>query len=305
MHGVELLTRVVLVVVLCALGYVLRKRFDLDKLFECLTKVLFYFSIPITIFFSTLDAPRISALMQGVAAAFIHMTVLTIILFSIASRLRGSWIDVAVLASLPNSLFLPTPLSEIVLGSALPILPHAVAFNAVLVVVLAILSMMLRESMGVKLVARVVPYATSFAVALALRIYEPVLCSSLSQSLSPLATATNIINLTAFLIVGSEMSFVKSFSIRREVIYVAIARYVASPAILLTTILLIPGLSNDMVLGMVIQSVMPPAVTCIIVSRMYNLDTELTTLSIAFLTPVSTAIALAIPTLAKVLGLHR
>ncbi len=48
---------------------------------------------------------------------------------------------------------------------------------------------------------------------------------------------------------------------------------------------------------MITQSFMPPAATCIALSKVYNLDSELVALSIAILTSISTTIALAIPIL--------
>ena len=291
-----MISKLVAVVTLTVLGFVTRRYIGLEKPWHILSLVLFYFSIPLTIFFSTINAPNIPMLLIATVLAFIHMCIVATLSFAIATKRGGKWPSIAVLVSLPNSLFLAIPLSEAALGSAIPALPHAIAFNGVLVISTAWLSYLTGRKRGVGTSSRALPHVLAFMTALVLRVINvaPLLLSI--DAVHSLMLAINYLNLSAFTLIGAELA-VAGFSLRKEVLYVAILRYITSPIILAAILLIpiIPPLPTDVFLGMFMQSFMPPAVTCIVLSKIYNLDNELTALSIAILTPISTAIALTIP----------
>ncbi len=293
-----MIAKLVAVIALAILGFALRRFIGLDKLWHMLSLILFYFSIPLTIFLSTISAPDIPVLLIATALAFIHMLIVTAFSFAIAARLGDTWLSIAVLASLPNSLFLAVPLSEAALGDVLPVLPHAIAFNGVLVISIALLTYLAGGERGVGASSRALPHVLAFVAALALRVsgVAPLLLSV--EAVHMLKLATSYLNLSAFALIGAELAIAR-LAPRKEVLYVAMLRYVASPAILLAILSIptLPPLPHSILLGMAIQSFMPPAVTCIVISRVFNLDSELVALSMAILTPISTAIALTIPTL--------
>ncbi len=291
-----MISKLVTVIALAVLGFATRRCIGLEKLWRILSLILFYFSIPLTIFFSTISAPSIPVLLIATALAFIHMCAVTALSFAIAAKLRSVWLSIAVLASLPNSLFLAIPLSEATLGSVFPVLPHAIAFNGVLVISIALLTYLAGGERGIGASLRALPHILAFAIALILRILNiaPLLLSI--DAIHALKLAISYLNLSAFALIGAELALAR-ISPRREVLYVAMLRYIASPAILVAilSIPMLPPLPPNVSLGMTMQSFMPPAVTCIVLSKVYNLDSELVALTIAILTPISTAIALAIP----------
>ncbi len=236
----DLISELVAVIALAVLGFATRRYIGLERLWHILSLILFYFSIPLTIFFSTISAPSIPMLLIATALAFIHMCAVTTLSFAIAAKLRSVWLSIAALASLPNPLFLAIPLSKATLGSVLPVLLRAIASNNVLVISVALLTYLAGGKRGIGASSRALPHVLAFAVALILRILNiaPLLLSI--DAIHALKLAISYLNLSAFALIGAELAIAR-LSPRREVLYVAMLRYIASPAILVA-ILSIPTL---------------------------------------------------------------
>ena len=292
----KLVEKYITILLLTAIGYALKRCQGLERVWHGVSLILFYFSIPLTIFFSTAEMLEIDTLLLAILLAFIHMVCVMAISFVLAAKLRGVWITIAVLGSLPNSLFLALPLSEVVLNNVHSVIPHAIAFNGVLIFTIAILERFIDRRGGYNSVIRTLPYLLAFVLAMILRYLELTSQILSLEVVTMVRHVVELVNLSAFMLLGAELEAIKAV-LRKEIVYVAILRYLVSPATLMAVLSIFPIslASQTLILGMVIQSLMPPAIMCIPVSRLYNLDRELVALAIAILTPISTLIAMAIP----------
>jgi len=289
--------QIVLLLVLILLGYILKRSFSIDILFNYIIKTLFYIVIPLTVFFSTLRSPNIPILLISTVIAFIHLVIMLITSFSLVKLLPNiSYIDritIATLVSLPNSLFLAIPLSIILFNDALPVLPHAIAFNAILVLTILLLSTITELHRKRIDLRTVLPYLKAFLLGLLLKSITSahLYCNTYIETIVKIL---NYINYSAFLVLGGELIVLK-IKYMKEVLYIIPLKFFLSPLVLISILIPINTriyIPINYIHGLLLQSLMPPAITNIVIAKIYKLNSPLTTLSIAFLTPLSIIIVL-------------
>jgi len=130
---------------------------------EILNKALFYAVIPLTMTTSIIRLAEPEIFAETLGLATLHMLA-TLAFSMIATRSlrleKGEEATIVTLSSLPNSIFLALPLSNILLGDAVYALPHAVAFN---ITVIALLAYLGYSGVG-KVKVSIILYATALAV---------------------------------------------------------------------------------------------------------------------------------------------
>lgn len=255
------------------------------------TRILFYYVIPPTIFMAVASAPAANILLILVAVSCIHMALLLTPLLALSSR-EPSRTTMALLSGLPNVVFLAFPLSIALYGTVTPVLPYAIALNMLLPVLLAVLGSWYGGDADAP---SAYPHIAAFTAALIVKLFAPGLASTIA-SIEPLHALLSAANLSAFAAIGGELAGC-SHILEPGVERVAFLRLVASPLLmlaLLTPLSMLVKLPHVMIAGMLIQSVMPPAVANVILARVYGLDSRLAASSIAVLTPASLVLAVAV-----------
>lgn len=280
------------VVVLLAVGAALSKLWD--RPIGLLNGLLFYVTLPLSLAASVIRLAdlRVFALAFSVALAHMMATMAAAVALSKTARL-GSGDELTLLSSLPNALFIGFPLAGALLGDSKYAVPHAVAFNAVLVALLAYLG----HGGPRRIRFAVALYAASFAVGLTLNLAGAYRATPVV--FDGIASLTSSVNMLSFAVVGASLTSLRvSRSSTKGVALVAAFRYLVSP-LLLAAALAAAGrvgarIDAGFAAGALLQSIMPPAVTCIVVGRELKMDENLITAAIVILTPASVALALAL-----------
>ncbi len=283
------------------IGFSVSRWLRVGKPFEYLNDFLFYGVIPATIFLSVARAPSVPLLLALTAVSALHMVGCTVLALAVFRRFgEVERATMVLLSSLPNVVFLAFPLAIALLGSVTPVIPYAIAFNALLPGYVAWLSKSFSGRGKAK--PRSYPHVAAF-VAGAIANYMG-LSSAISRatSIPAVSTAITILNLAAFAIIGSELARVERIDVPR-IGLVAIYRFGVSPLLMAIALLALSTLievPKGYVVGSVMQSLMAPAVTNVILAKAFGLDTSLASSAVALLTPVSVAIAVALTVLVAV-----
>jgi len=258
---------------------------------DILNKLLFYGTLPLALTVSVVRIADLIAFSLAFGAALIHMAATMGAAIALAKLARlESGRELVTLSSLPNALFIGFPLAAALLGDSKYAVPHAVAFNAILVLLLAYLG-----SRGPRRVrAAVALYAASFIAGLVLNLAGAYRVAA--SFLDTLASIISTVNMLSFVVVGASLYPLRvSRSTSRSIALVAAFRYLASPLMLLAALSAFSflGLTLDsgFVAGSFLQSIMPPAVTCIVIGRELRMDESLIAAAIVTLTPASVILA--------------
>ncbi len=299
----EWLAKLCIALSLALVSFVISKAFpkpSVWRAFEYLNWFLFYVVIPLTIFKSVAKTPNIPVVLALIAACCIHMVLCSAIALACCKRMEPrSRITIALLASLPNVVFLAFPLAIALLGSVAPVVPYAVSFNLLLPIYIAFLSRATGRSGKAK--PKSYPHIAAFLVGLIVNYLgaSSYVLEPLSSELA--STCLTVLNLSAFAVIGSELARVSKLDMPRIGI-VMILRLCIAP-LLMTCILLsltpFIRIPKIYALGTVMQSLMAPAVTNVILAKAFELDTVLASSAVATLTPISIAIATALALLAN------
>ncbi len=282
------------VAALLAVGALASRR---RRALAALNSALFYVTLPLSLLLSVARLSGLGAFAAALAAAVAQMYA-TMALAILASRLlRLTWAaELVTLASLPNAIFIGLPLVGALLGDPAYAAPHAVAFNAVLVALLAYLG----RGGPRRVRAASALYFASFLAGLLLN-----LAGVRARAAPALDYAAGIVsraNMLSFVIVGAGLAGLRvSRPVARRLAAVAAFRYLASPLTMAAALAALPAARADgrLALGGVLQSVMPPAVTCIVLARELGMDSELVTAGVALLSPASIALAVALAQLLR------
>ena len=272
---------------LLAAGIVLSK---VRRVVEAINSLLFYATIPLSLVVSTARLGDVSMFASALLVASAHMLVTMAVAIAF-TRLTGveEGPVLVVLSSLPNSVFIALPLASAMLGDSMYALPHAVAFNLVLVLMLFYLS----YSGSGRVRRALILYSAALAFGFALNAAGAR--SLAGRELETLSNLSSTANMLSFVVVGSSLSNLRKLSRRvaRGLAVVAAFRYAVSPILLWASLATLgSGLALGFVKGAWLQSVMPPAVTCLVLVKAAGMDEELAVASVAALTPISVALAI-------------
>lgn len=262
---------------------------------EVVNQLLFYVTIPLSLVISLAKLGSLLYFAVTLAVATLHMAATLAVSIAVARSSGPRWgKEVVLLSSLPNSLFIALPLSAALLGDAAYAVPHAVASNFVLVALLAYFG-----TSGPSRVRRALAlYAFSLTLGLALNAAGAY--SMARGTFDWLNSAVSTANMLSFALVGASIGGLRELSrgSARGLALTAAIRYAASPALLAALLAAAGALGAEVgegfVSGMQLQSLMPPAIMCIVVGRALRMDNGLIAAAIALLTPISVALALAL-----------
>lgn len=296
----ELVVKLLIVTALLIAGYVL-VRFKYGYVVDSISKFLLYVVIPINLALTLLTSKALSTYAKVTLGAIAHLaivSVLALLIFPKLIRSDGkSLCSSILLASLPNSIFLPVSMSVLIFGSAELVLHYSVAFSVVLALI-APLVLATYGGYGGSLSALSVlkklltfPPTAAFLVALALKAVMPDDPQQPTYILTLLKDYVSQVNLLGFMVMGSALGLVKLGVNKLAFSLVTTWRFLVSLVIGVSVAYLL-GISGLWFLGVVIQSVMPPAVTNIILARTYRLNEELVSTAVITLTPISIVLTL-------------
>jgi len=297
-----MITNFIISLVLFIIGYVfVLSRLKLfDVLVNALNIFLFYVTIPLIIFDIIYSEKHLTVFSLAISVSTIHMAVIFAASYWYMKMQRQDdrprALAFALSLSMSNVAYLAIPLAITVFGDTRYILPYTIAFNIALPVVTFVLSYIGYEginksrSIG-KAFVRTLPFILAIALALVLRYLELDL-----GFLAPVFDINTYFTFLSFILIGYEFAkFVRRFN--KELLKVSLAaliiKYIVSP---IAMVLLVSVAEIDEYLrGLLLQSIMPPAVTNIVLAKMFKLDTEIVSLLIVLLTPISIGLSFLIP----------
>jgi len=261
---------------------------------------LFYLAVPITIFDAVYSEKNLLFFSSLIAASIAHMVLLFILSYVIVYmlNLKNTTRILALLlsAAMPNAGFVAIPLALMVFGDTKIIIPYTIAFNILVPIVVVTLGFLSGKNENrFNSIARSmytsIPFLISFISALVLNLMR--------LELSLVSTLLSIIKwytILSFLIIGYELAkVIEKTKIRNLGVFlgiIAFARYMFSPILILAMNLIINF--GNYRRGLLLQSIMPPAITNIILAKKYDLDIDIVVLSIAVFTPLSIILSLVL-----------
>jgi predicted permease len=261
---------------------------------------LFYLAVPITIFDAVYSEKNLLFFSSLIAASIAHMILLFILSYVIVYmlNLKNTTRILALLlsAAMPNAGFVAIPLALMVFGDTKIIIPYTIAFNILVPIIVVTLGFLSGKNENrFNSIARSmytsIPFLISFISALVLNLMR--------LELSLVSTLLSIIKwytILSFLIIGYELAkVIEKTKIRNLGVFlgiIAFARYMFSPILILAMNLIIDF--GNYRRGLLLQSIMPPAITNIILAKKYDLDIDIVVLSIAVFTPLSIILSLVL-----------
>jgi len=261
---------------------------------------LFYLAVPITIFDAVYSEKNLLFFSSLIAASIAHMVLLFILSYVIVYmlNLKNTTRILALLlsAAMPNAGFVAIPLALMVFGDTKIIIPYTIAFNILVPIIVVTLGFLSGKNENrFNSIARSmytsIPFLISFISALVLNLMR--------LELSLVSTLLSIIKwytILSFLIIGYELAkVIEKTKIRNLGVFlgiIAFARYMFSPILILAMNLIIDF--GNYRRGLLLQSIMPPAITNIILAKKYDLDIDIVVLSIAVFTPLSIILSLVL-----------
>ena len=300
MYSDQILLEVITMIILTLAGYSISRSVLGSRIIRVVNLFLFYVSIPLTVLIKVATISSEAVFLSLLIISIVHMFIIYIIAYGVSKTFTANSLDAtstALSLSLPNSLFLAVPLALILFGDVGPVLPYGVATN----IVLPLYAIMLARTSssrgrdGGKLYTRSIPITLSLILGLLLRITMPSL-ASLEQIKLVSSVITNSFYLS-FLIIGESLKTIGRASIKAYKHLIAISmivKYLLSPALVIALIYIsqtIITIDELFILGMITQSIMPPAVVNLIFAKAFDLNYEIISLILVLLTPVSIALA--------------
>ncbi|MCS7105464.1 MAG: hypothetical protein NZ954_07895 [Thermofilaceae archaeon] len=280
------------VAVLLTIGYLLSRVWA--KPVDTLNKFLFYITLPLSLTLSLAKIGNLSSFAASLALGLAHMLLTMLSSIALAHHLYSeSKKELVTLSSLPNAIFIALPLATLLLGDSVYAIPHATVFNIILVLLLAYLGFS-----GSNSVRRTIALYTG-ALALGLLLNLTGAYRTARNLIDSTSNFTSTANTLSFIVVGASLSKLKvSRRILKGLVFVAAARYILSPALLALALASMEAfqisIEDGFVKGAILQSIMPPAVTCIVLGKALNMDEDLIATAIAVLSPVSVTLSLLI-----------
>ncbi|MEM0212869.1 MAG: hypothetical protein QW348_01240 [Ignisphaera sp.] len=204
--------------------------------------------------------------------------------------------------SMPNSAYLAIPLALILWGDSIYVLPYMIAFNIILPFLTMFLAYITARRMHEKSVYfKSLPVLIGFALALIARILYD---AEYGDSTTIVNCIDNLISYSfylSFIVIGGSIGKLSMKVLKNDIKIVAtscIIKYILSPLLmLLLSFLLLNNFntSNNLYIhGLILQSIMPPAVINIVLGKVFHLNEELITILLILLTPISIALSLAV-----------
>lgn len=268
------------------------------KVVDLINASLFYLGVPITIFDSIYKDKDLQQLLSIITICLLHMTILFILSYLVSyliglNRLNRA-LAVTISVAMPNTGYVAIPLAVTIFGNPKVVTPYTIAFNVLLPIVIMVLGFLSKANINkvntfTNSIYSSAPFLTAFALALIVNFIGAEI-----PWLDVLFNFMRFYILSSFVVVGYEfaktMNEVKRKSPIRELSVIMFMRYVMSPLLILLMISLINVEHYGQ--GLLLQSIMPPAVTNIVLAKEFKLDLDIVLLSIVVLTPISILLAI-------------
>lgn len=295
-----MLENMVIMVVLAVVGYVFGKLRSkiIDVCMDLVNKSLFYLVIPTIIFKAIYGSNDLESISLAIVISGIHILSMFLISY-ITSYLIGiknsdESLAITISLSMPNAGYLAIPLSVALIGDSRYVVPYTIAFNIALPLLILILSTFYNTNNSGKInLIKSVPFLFALTVSLLLKLFNVYI--AIPQMIF---RSIDTIIMSSFMIIGYEFSKITIDTMKsslKPVFLGIIIRYIVSP-IMLILLMLHNSLINNFnyYRGLMLQSVMPPAVSNIILAKVYNLKSEVVSILIVVLTPISIVITVVI-----------
>ncbi|MDK6027988.1 hypothetical protein QPL79_01230 [Ignisphaera sp. 4213-co] len=296
------LFELLIIILFMLLGYAtsrIRSKF-VNVFIDVLNKYLFYVAVPITIImkigFMHIDYQF--ALL--IFISLLHIFLIFGISFSLI-RLVAELIEAfsaSLSLSMPNSGYLAIPLAIILWSNSIYVIPYMIAFNIVLPIITLFLAYITaKRGYDKKTYLKSIPVFTALIVALTIKMFLDIGYNAIVETIDFVISQSFYLS---FILIGEAMGklTVKTFRKSTKIILISfLIKYVISPLIAISLVhtILVKASENYLyVHGIILQSLMPPAVTNVILSKIFNLDDELVALLLVLLTPISIAISIAL-----------
>jgi len=298
---VELIPKVLTMVVLIAIGYTVSRKTWGMRLIDAVNLYLFYIAIPMATFIKVATVTSEAIFLLLTFLSMIHIFLVYVATYAIAKLFNASSTDavsIALSLSLPNSLFLAIPLSLVLFGDVLPVLPYGVAYTIAVPIFIAMLtgtapSSNSRKGLYMKSAPALVALILGFVIRAVFNGF------SLSMLVKPVDLVISNSFYSSFIVVGNALTVVRLANIKSYVKCIGFSipmKYLFSLILAVALLHIIQNLASiDRIhaLGIIIQSVMPPAVVNLIFAKIFNLNYTLISTVLALLTPISVVVAIA------------
>lgn len=257
-----------------------------------INKSLFYIIIPIIIFNSIYGSEELYIFISTILTSAIHIFLVFVTAYImylvIGIKETKSILAFSISVAMPNAAYLAIPLSTIFFGDSKSVIPYTIAFNIILPIIIITLCCIYSKWSNERnlVIAKSIPFILALLLAFILR--------NLDIDITGLYTLANIASLytiTSFILIGYELANSISKNIKQFTITLLLAiaiRFIISPIIMIALVNFL-NVSNYLN-GLMLQSIMPPAVTNIVIAKMFKLDTDIVSILISVMTPASIVI---------------
>jgi predicted permease len=288
---------ILLMVVLTMLGYVISSNGTLKYVINLINSFLFYVSIPLTTIIKISFMNNESEFLITLAISLLHIFTILIVSFVIAKMYVGfiDAISISIALSMPNAGYLAIPLSIILFGNPLYVIPYMIAFNLFLPFLVIVLTYIVttKKENGKSVYIKTFPGLFAISIAMIFRFLKIQ-----TQNIAIINHIDNFLTYSfylSFIVIGSslkEFGFNDVINNLKILKITCFIKYLLSP--LLSAMIIYITLNymkiNDMYIhGTMLQSIMPPAIANIIVGKVFKLNEKLISMLLLLLTPISIA----------------
>uniref|UniRef100_A0A7C4FF24 AEC family transporter n=1 Tax=Ignisphaera aggregans TaxID=334771 RepID=A0A7C4FF24_9CREN len=294
--------RLLIIPTLIIVSYAISYRRSLQRVVNAINYYLFYIAIPLTVFIKVGTMGSETDFLNALIVSQLHIIAMFIISYAVARTMCKDIVDRVSLTmsiAMSNTGFLAIPLAVALFGTAFHVIPYMVAFNITLPLLTLVLAKFYATRRG---------NATNIYVK-ALPVLSALLCATVFKQLELgfhlqgiLQTVDAVLSASfylSFVIVGCMLTQLRLSDVKKSAHAIAVSmlvKYLLSPIIILVLVhTLFRYMSTDFAYmqGVLLQSLMPPAVTNIVLAKVFQLNENLVSLFILLLTPLSIVIALA------------
>jgi predicted permease len=307
MASLEIATKMLIMLISTLCGFTISHIKSLQKFVDLINIYLFYVATPITIFIKVSTASSEIEFVAMLAISLLHIALVFIATFAVAKAIHRDFDDALSLAisiSMPNAGFLAIPLAIMLFGDSLGVIPYTIAFNIALPLFAFVLARISAVRSGNrKIYVKVVPILLALLVGIAHRLAEPRLHIHIESYLQLADTIVSSSFYSSFIVLGATFAMLSLYDLRSygTVLKISIPlKYIASPILAIVLIHVFTryfSISTPFLQGILLQSIMPPAVLNLILARAFKLNEKMVSLLVTLLTVLSIILSLAIPAL--------
>lgn len=295
-----------IMVVLTVAGFILSRwgsRYG-DILINAFNSYLFYIAVPIILVIKIgfTQISYIFAILILISSLHIVLMLVTSFLLFRPFTEPITAFSASLSVAMPNSAYLAIPLALILWGDSIYVLPYMIAFNIILPFLTMFLAYTTARRAGEKSVYfKSLPVLIAFAIALMARILYNTGYGNGNAVVNNIDSLVSYSFYLSFIVIGGSIGKLSMKALRNDIKIVVtscIIKYILSPLLMLLISFLLLNNSNTSnnlyIHGLILQSIMPPAVINIVLGKVFHLNEELITILLILLTPISIALSLAI-----------